>query len=861
MKVVPDWSVGQRLATGFGLFMLVVAGMLIVFMRWYATSEAAHSAYAERIAPLRDHVHGVERKIYQVGIAFRSVWLAPSTDRVDAFSQSASEARAALEALRDSPMEADGRDLYFRMASAAHAYVQVAEGLVQQALTGNVDTNDERRIAEMREALMGDLGQFAVLQEIKAAAALQQIADVRRQTSRGLIFSAVITGVILSLLAWVTARSISQPTRRLLRTVSALREGNWKPALALAPTGAGATFPEVRDEMRQLGYAFGSAALALEQREQRLRADGLISQAVASSLQRADVASAALKLVMEHLRAEIGVVYSTSSDASKLIPVVSHALSRDLAEIELGDGIPGQAALERRAVIVTDIPPDSRFMVKLGYDQAIPKAVAAVPLTYRDTVHGVLVVASLREFSADAIAFLNATAIQMGTGLQNIAAYEQIQTLLTEVREYNERVQAQNEELQVQNEEIQAQNEEIQVQHEELQAQNEELLQQGEELRRHATQLTEADDRKNKFLGVLAHELRNPMAPIANSIHILKRASPGSDSALRAQAVIERQAAHLVRLIDDLLDVTRISEGKIHLKPARLDLVALSRVCVEDLTAAFEQSGITLELDLPNAPVEVHGDHTRLCQVLGNLLNNSIKFSDRGGTVQLSLRVDHGAGAAVLRVSDNGIGLEHDLLPKLFQPFSQGISGLARTKGGLGLGLALVRALVGLHEGTVSAHSDGPARGAEFTVRLPLASAQAALQREHKMPTLAAVPSRVRRVLIVEDNVDAARTLQEALRIEGYQVIAVHTGQEAFETLKTFSPDVVLCDIGLPDMDGHEIARAMRTHPQTESSILIALTGYASPEDKLQAASAGFDLHLAKPLKISGLEQILAGFK
>jgi signal transduction histidine kinase/CheY-like chemotaxis protein len=473
---------------------------------------------------------------------------------------------------------------------------------------------------------------------------------------------------------------------------------------------------------------------------------------------------------------------------------------------------------------------------------------------------------------------LQSTGTQLGIGLQNAAAYEQIQTLLTELREYNERIQAQNQELQAQNEEIQAQNEEIQAQneeiqaqseqlqaqHEELQAQNEELIQQGEDLRRHAAELSEADERKNKFLGILAHELRNPMAPIANSIHILKHTTPGSEGAKRAQAVIERQAAHLVRLIDDLLDVTRISEGKIHIKRERLDLVELTRVCVEDSTVAFEQAGITLDLDLPDAPVEVLGDHTRLCQILGNLLNNSIKFNDAGAVVQLSLRVDHGEGAAVLRVSDNGIGMEADLLPKLFQPFSQGISGLARTKGGLGLGLALVKALAGLHDGTVSAHSDGTGQGAEFTVRLPLASAKAALKREHATQAASATSTTkptANRLLIVEDNLDAARTLQEALRMEGYEVVAVHSGGEALEAIKTFTPDVVLCDIGLPDMDGHDVAREFRANPHTASAILIALTGYASAEDKQQATSAGFDLHLAKPLKISGLEQILAKLK
>jgi signal transduction histidine kinase len=877
VKGLPDLSIGQRLAVGFGLFMAVVAVMLVVFLQWHANSVEAHSRYADRIAPLSDRVHTMERRIYAVGITLRSVLLEPTPGRMQRFAESASEARTALGALGDFPMEEDGRALYYRFSSSAQRYVQTAEDLVRRRSDGELDLDDERRIAQLRETLLNEIAQFASLQQSKADAALNRIADIGERTSRGLVVLVISTGVILTFLAWLTARSISRPTQQLLRTVGALREGNWKPALALAPSTEVETLPPARDEMRQLGHAFGRAALALERREQRLRADGLVAQAVSSSLERDGIAQAALQEIIEHLRVEVGVLYAAPSGSEQLVPVASHALSRDLAPIKIGDGIPGQAALRRRTVILTDIPVDSPFQVKLGYDQAIPKALAAVPLLFRDTLHGVLVVGSLRELSPDAIEFLRAAATQLGIGLQNVAAYEQIQKLLADLREYNERIQAQNEELQVQNEEIQAQNEEIQAQneeiqaqseqlqaqHEELQAQNEELTQQSEELRRHASELAEADERKNKFLGILAHELRNPMAPIANSIHILKRSVPGSEGALRAQAVIERQAAHLVRLIDDLLDVTRISEGKIHIKRERLDLVEVTRVCVEDHTAAFEQAGITLDLDLPNTPVEILGDHTRLCQVFGNLLNNSMKFNDRDGMVQLSLRVDHAAGAAVLRVSDNGIGMEPELLPQLFQPFSQGISGLARTKGGLGLGLALVKALVGLHEGSVVAHSDGPGNGAEFTVRLPLASAQAALQREHATQPAASTDAktdRAHRVLIVEDNLDAARTLQEALRIEGYDVIAVHTGAEALEAVKSFAPDVVLCDIGLPDMDGHDVARELRANPSTASSILIALTGYASTEDKQQAASAGFDLHLAKPLKISGLEQVLAGF-
>lgn len=314
------------------------------------------------------------------------------------------------------------------------------------------------------------------------------------------------------------------------------------------------------------------------------------------------------------------------------------------------------------------------------------------------------------------------------------------------------------------------------------------------------------------------------------------------------QAIIERQTLHLVRLIDDLLDVTRITEGKIHLQRERLDLIEVVRGCVEDVGVAFEQAQISLQKDLPDAPIEVNGDRTRLHQILGNLLNNSVKFNNAGGRVTLSVRVDHASGSAVLRVQDNGI-----------QPFSQGASGLARTNGGLGLGLALVKALVQLHGGTVQVHSDGPGRGAEFTLRIPLAAADEALQREHATPELgraASAPS-VKRILLIEDHVDSALSLRDALQLDGYEVRVAHSGVDGVEIAGAFGPDVVLCDIGLPGMDGYQVARDLRADPRTRSAILIALTGYASAADQAQARAAGFDAHIAKPLRAGGLAQTI----
>jgi signal transduction histidine kinase len=274
--------------------------------------------------------------------------------------------------------------------------------------------------------------------------------------------------------------------------------------------------------------------------------------------------------------------------------------------------------------------------------------------------------------------------------------------------------------LRAKNLRIQSQNEELQAQSEELASQNEELVQQGNELRAQSDALAESNERKNHFLGVLAHELRNPLAPISNSINILKRVAPGTEHAQRAQAVIERQTRHMIRLIDDLLDVTRISQGKIRVQSDSVDLLDAVRNCIEDQHSTLEQGGLHLALDVPEQPLRVRGDYTRICQVFGNLLSNAVKFTDGGGTIRVSVQTDAATNEAVLGVHDTGIGLDPALIPQLFQPFSQGANAYTRTNGGLGLGLALVKALAELHGGSVTAHSPGPNQGSQFTVRLPL---------------------------------------------------------------------------------------------------------------------------------------------
>jgi signal transduction histidine kinase/CheY-like chemotaxis protein len=864
MKIWPDLSIAQRLAVGFGLFFIIVAAMLAVFFSWHVASAREQTMYSERIAPLQERIAALERSTLRTAIALRSVLLDPGAERQQAFATNVMDVRSRLDELARSAMEPDGRSAYLQIEAATSEYLAQARSLAERRAAIALPADAEVAVGRLRERLLESTGAFDELQERKAAEALAQIALLRERTSQGMIVMAVMAAVVLTTWSLLIARAVSRPAQALARTADSLRSGNWKPALDLAPAQAQEGSARPRDEMRRLSAAIGSAAVALERREQRLRADGLLARAVASTLLRDELADRALQAISTHLGPIVGIVY-WANEAQTLVPVGQYATAPGVAPLAIGDGLPGQAAREREAIFIDHVPPSDEFRVKLGYDAAPPSAAAALPLIVRDSLHGVLLIGSLGPLTDEAREFLSASARQLGIGFENVASYEAIQSLLAEVRESNDKIQAQNEELQLQNEEIQAQSEEIQAQseelqaqHEEMQAQNEELIQQSAELRRHAAELAGADERKNRFLGVLAHELRNPMAPITNSLLILKRSEPGSVSAQRAQTIIERQTKHLVRLIDDLLDVTRISEGKINIHRERLDLIEVVRTCIEDLGVAFEQAGIALDLDLPNASVRVNADRTRLCQIIGNLLNNSLKFCDAGGEVNVSVRVDHAHECAVIKVTDSGIGMDAELLGRLFEPFSQGVSGLARTNGGLGLGLALVRALVALHKGQVEAHSDGPGRGSQFTIRLPLDVSDSTIQ--DALATVASAETAPRppsnRILIIEDNVDAALSLAEALRLDGHEVVAVHSGREGVERAKSFMPEVVLCDVGLPQMDGYAVARAIRGDPALQGALLIAVTGYAADTDKERARSAGFDLHVAKPLEVGRLGEI-----
>jgi len=371
------------------------------------------------------------------------------------------------------------------------------------------------------------------------------------------------------------------------------------------------------------------------------------------------------------------------------------------------------------------------------------------------------------------------------------------------------------------------------------------------ERRRAEDALRQADRRKNEFLGMLSHELRNPLAPIWNSIYILNHAEPAGEQARHAREVIGRQAGHLGRLVDDLLDVTRIARGKVELRRSRVDLNEIVRRTGEDHRAVLQERGVELAVGLPGEPTWVDGDTTRLAQIVGNFLQNSAKFTGRGGRVTLTVLT--GQHKAEIHVRDTGAGIEPDLLEHIFEPFTQGKQSRARTAGGLGLGLALVKGLTELHGGTVRAKSDGPGLGAEFVVKLPVAARTGAL---HVLPARAGRAQLGRRVLVVDDDRDGAESLAQLVEMFGHHAEVAYDGASAIAKARANPPDVVLCDIGLPGMSGYEVARALRS--QAGAGIkLVAVSGYAQPEDLTAAADAGFDRHVAKPPNPEEIERLL----
>jgi signal transduction histidine kinase/ActR/RegA family two-component response regulator len=683
MRSLADLSVGQRLAGGFVVVMLLFAAFAAVSLGYQREAEEAQARLTQAIIPRAQAAEELERSIFRVAIQLRNFLMMRDAERSALLKASVDQARAAQAALATMPKEADGAAL-FRVASSA---VDVYLGKVLGVRQNVADVAElERDLHNAREVAYLAVLEYGNLQRVKAREAIAAMESSRGDVSEALLATLALVAAALAALSFAITWSIRRPARELVGIARELREGHWKPALALHVPGA----PEPRDELAAIARAFGAAASGLEQREQQLQAQ-------------------------------------------------------------------------------------------------------------------------------------------------------------------NEELQAQNEEIQAQNEEIQAQSEELQAQNEEIQSQGEELQAQNDELAERTAELELADARKNQFLGLLAHELRNPLGAIANSLFVLDRGSTRTPQEARTIAVIQRQMKYLTRLIDDLLDATRIAHGKLHLQREPIDFAQLVHDGVHDAQVAADTAGVTLRAQLPTEPVAVHGDRTRLAQVLGNLVSNALKFTPSGGRVDVEMTAD--AARVELRVRDTGPGIAPELRERLFQPFSQGDTGLVRPNGGLGLGLSIARALVKMHDGTIGMVDTAPGTGSEFVVTLPLANLPANVATE-AAPAASGRPRL--RILLVEDNVDAAETMRMALELEGQDVTVARSGPEGIERAIALVPDIVLCDIGIPGCDGYEVARRLREESSLDATRLVALSGYATALDRQRTADAGFDDHLAKPVSIDRLLDVLA---
>ncbi len=374
----------------------------------------------------------------------------------------------------------------------------------------------------------------------------------------------------------------------------------------------------------------------------------------------------------------------------------------------------------------------------------------------------------------------------------------------------------------------------------------------SDHLRKLAAELSVADTRKNEFLATLAHELRNPLAPLANMLEVLKRSDQDPDARQQARETMDRQLRQLVRLVDDLLDLNRITHNRLELRQADVELAPIIRQAIEGARPMMESAGQTLKLELPVEPVYLHADTARLAQVFGNLLNNASRYSPAGAHVAVSGRV--ASGELRVSVRDNGIGIPPEKLQDIFEMFTPLERNHARSQGGLGIGLTLARRLVAMHGGSLEAFSAGTDKGSEFIVRLPALAAAPRAKPAAARPLL----SRHRRVLVVDDNEDAAVSLAMLLDMTGNVTHLAHDGEQALAAAEKYRPDVVLLDIGMPKMNGHEVCRRMRAQPWGRNLKVIALTGWGQEQDRRQSREAGFDAHLVKPVDPATLSQVIA---
>jgi CheY-like chemotaxis protein len=368
--------------------------------------------------------------------------------------------------------------------------------------------------------------------------------------------------------------------------------------------------------------------------------------------------------------------------------------------------------------------------------------------------------------------------------------------------------------------------------------------------------LREASRRKDEFLAILAHELRNPLAALAAAAQLLAKAPERPAVATTARDAVQRQIDHMSHLLDDLLDVSRITHGLVQLRVEHVNLVEAMEAAVETARTQIAARSHSLRVSAPREPVYVHGDRVRLTQIAWNLLSNAAKYTDAGGVIEVIVRAE--ADAAILIVRDNGIGIAPEMLGRVFEMFSQATPALHRSEGGLGIGLSLVRGLVRLHGGDVEARSAGPRQGSEFIVRLPLVRPSKDAARDASFAARRKEPGRALRILVADDNADSATSWAMLLQLAGHDVRVAHDGREALALAEQLRPHLALLDIGMPGVNGYEVARAIRAAPWGAGMTLVAITGWGQEHDKAEARAAGFDHHYTKPVELSTLDPLLA---
>lgn len=568
------------------------------------------------------------------------------------------------------------------------------------------------------------------------------------------------------------------------------------------------------------GLLLGAAIEERATDERRRTAEFTVSRKLAEAGNLSEAASYVLGAICEQLGWDAGLLWTVDATSGVLRCVEfwrtpslrADEFKKDCHSVTMrrGEGFPGRIWETGKPAAIVNLEHDANFSRALSAMRAGLKGAVGFPIELGNEIYGVMEFFSRDEFAHDT------------------ELLAQLETIARNIGQFMERTRTQ------------------------------EALHISEQRFRKSTEtLLEMDQRKNEFLAILAHELRNPLAPIRNAVQVIRLLDQKNDDFYEALRIMERQLHHLVRLVDDLLDVSRINRGTIELRKNRVPIAQIIESAIETSRPIIHDGEHVLELSLPANPIWVEGDETRLSQVVSNLLNNAARYTDPGGKIRLEVSVNE--HEVQIHVKDTGKGISPELLPKIFDIFMQADRKL-NSAGGLGVGLTLVKRLVELHGGSVRAASAGAGAGSEFTVSLPLAprlssrTGGTAVESEpfpHPRP-------KGRRILVVDDNKDSADSLSMMLHQRGNEVRTVFDGFQALEAVQSFTPDVVLLDIGLPGMSGYEVARTLRTDPRLRRALLIAQTGWGQEEALYKAKEAGFDYHLVKPLDLSDLETIFA---